>query len=112
MQKRAAFLRENCGGPVRNGWARKFASQRASSVPLSSSSPLHSGKTGELTSHPWRFRVIMQLPVIWRRLSMLLMLGLLGEVNAGAPSAPALNLMPLPASVQSGSGEFNIDAHF
>ncbi len=54
----------------------------------------------------------MQLRAIWRRLSMLLMIGLLGGVNAGAQSAPVLNLMPWPASAQSGSGALKIDATF
>ncbi len=43
---------------------------------------------------------------------MLLMIGLLGGVNAGAQSAPVLNLMPWPASAQSGSGALKIDATF
>lgn len=43
---------------------------------------------------------------------MLLMLGLLGGANVGGQSAPALNLMPWPASVQSGSGALKIDATF
>ena len=43
---------------------------------------------------------------------MLLMIGLLGGVNAGAQGAPAVNLMPWPASVQSGNGGLKIDATF
>ena len=43
---------------------------------------------------------------------MLLMLGLLGGVCTGAQDAPTLNLMPWPASVQSGSGALKIDASF
>ena len=43
---------------------------------------------------------------------MLLMVGLLGGVCAGAQDAPTLNLMPWPASVQSGSGALKIDASF
>ena len=43
---------------------------------------------------------------------MLLMLGFLGGANAGAQSVPALNLMPWPASVQSGNGALKIDGTF
>ena len=43
---------------------------------------------------------------------MLLMMGLLGGANARPQNAPALNLMPWPASVQNGSGALKIDASF
>jgi len=43
---------------------------------------------------------------------MLLMMGLLGGANARPQNAPALNLMPWPASVQNGSGTLKIDASF
>ena len=43
---------------------------------------------------------------------MLLMMGLLGGVNASAQNSPTLNLMPWPASVQNGSGVLKIDASF
>ena len=43
---------------------------------------------------------------------MLLMVGLLGASNARPQAAPALNLMPWPASVQSGSGALKIDSSF
>jgi len=43
---------------------------------------------------------------------MLLTMGLLGGTNARPQNAPALNLMPWPASVQNGSGALKIDASF
>jgi hexosaminidase len=43
---------------------------------------------------------------------MLLMLGFLGGVSAGAQNTPTLNLMPWPASVQNGSGALKIDSSF
>ena len=43
---------------------------------------------------------------------MLLMLGLLGGVSAQTQTAPTLNLMPWPASVQNGSGALRVDATF
>ena len=43
---------------------------------------------------------------------MILMLGLLGGTSARAQAAPALNLMPWPASVQQGSGALKIDESF
>src|SRR5439155_23603959 len=52
----------------------------------------------------------MPLRATGRRLAMLLMMGLLGGANARPQNAPALNLMPWPASVQNGSGVLKIDA--
>lgn len=43
---------------------------------------------------------------------MLLMMGLLGGANARPQNSPSLNLMPWPASVQTGSGALKIDASF
>jgi hexosaminidase len=43
---------------------------------------------------------------------MLLMIGLLGGANANPQGAPALNLMPWPSSVQTGSGALKIDESF
>jgi len=43
---------------------------------------------------------------------MLLMMGLLDTANARPQNAPALNLMPWPASVQNGTGALKIDASF
>jgi len=43
---------------------------------------------------------------------MLLMMGLLGGANARPQNSPSLNLMPWPASVQTGSGVLKIDASF
>jgi hexosaminidase len=43
---------------------------------------------------------------------MWLMMGLLGGANARPQNAPALNLMPWPASVQNGSDALKIDASF
>ncbi|HWZ98434.1 MAG TPA: family 20 glycosylhydrolase [Candidatus Dormibacteraeota bacterium] len=54
----------------------------------------------------------MQLRAIWRRVSMILMLSLLGGANAKTQSAPILNLMPWPANVQNGSGALKIDESF
>jgi hexosaminidase len=43
---------------------------------------------------------------------MLLMMGLLGGANARPQNAPSLNLMPWPASVQTGTGTLKIDSSF
>jgi hexosaminidase len=54
----------------------------------------------------------MQLRLIRRRVFMLLMVGLLGASNARPQGAPALNLMPWPATVENGSGALKIDSSF
>ena len=43
---------------------------------------------------------------------MILMVGMLGAVNARPQSAPSMNLMPWPADVQQGSGALKIDPSF
>jgi hexosaminidase len=54
----------------------------------------------------------MRLRAIWRTVSMILMVGLLGGANARPQTGPTLNLMPWPASVQPGSGALKIDQSF
>jgi hexosaminidase len=54
----------------------------------------------------------MQLRAIGRRVAMILMLGMLGAVDARPQSAPSMNLMPWPADVQQGSGALKIDQSF
>jgi hexosaminidase len=54
----------------------------------------------------------MQLRAIGRRVAMILMLGMLGAVDARPQSAPPMNLMPWPADVQQGSGALKIDPSF
>src|SRR6266852_8895096 len=54
----------------------------------------------------------MRTRISCRKVSMFLMLALFAGSNVRTQTAPVLNLMPQPASVQVGSGALKIDASF